>query len=128
MSYLWFKYHAVKFTWQGSWMIILIKFYKCAEGLKPLRYGNPLPLYHLFPNLHFWHSFGNITPMKCNRINTRINHGVFTLETPTSGLYLPLGYPSHCTSIHKLPGDAGPWLLKRSELSGCWQILQNSTK
>ena len=58
-------------------------------------------------------------------------HGVLTLLTPpppTSRLYPPLGLTSPPPHTHTVaqstspPGDASPWLLKRSELSGCWQM------
>ena len=58
-----------------------------------------------------------------------------TFKPPTFGLYpLLLGptHPPHCSLIHKpppthppTPGDAGPWPLKRSALSGCWQMHRN---
>ena len=54
-------------------------------------------------------------------------HGVLALLTTTSGFLPHLDYPPPPSStvtqfISQSPGDAGPWPLNRSVLSGCWQM------
>ena len=68
-----------------------------------------------------WETFSNFR----NSNHPSPAHGPHNFE-----LFPPLSFfphlsspPPHCSSIHKPPPrDLGPWSLKRSELSGCWQM------
>ena len=52
-----------------------------------------------------------------------LRHGVLTFwAAPAYGLYPPLGLPPTLAQSISPPGDEGPWTLKRSKLSGCWQM------